>query len=108
MPEWYNPDYGPYGWDRWPGHPAQHPYYPDKFEPFVGRVPVKDYLRDIQLEQMLILAKQYKTEIMWCDIGGPTLGLEFAEQYFNLAQHEKREVTMDNRARGCCRSFCRV
>ncbi|KAH7096824.1 glycoside hydrolase [Auriculariales sp. MPI-PUGE-AT-0066] len=97
MPEWFHPDYAKYGFGVWPGHPARHAYDPDKFEPYTGYVHVKDYLRDVQLRQMEILSKEYNTEIMWCDIGGPTLGFEFAEQFFNQAQEEGREVTMDNR-----------
>jgi len=64
MPEWFHPDYAKYGFGRWPGGLARNPYYPDKFERYEGYVKVDDYLRDVQLEQMLILTQEYGTEIM--------------------------------------------
>ncbi|EJD47020.1 glycoside hydrolase [Auricularia subglabra TFB-10046 SS5] len=97
MPEWFNPDAGPYGFGNWPGQPARHPFKPNEFEPFTGHLPVDDYLRDVQLAQMQILAERYGTEIMWCDIGGPNLTLTFAADFYNQAQREGREVTLNNR-----------
>ncbi|KAF8604399.1 glycoside hydrolase [Ceratobasidium sp. AG-I] len=97
MPEWFNPDAGPYGFGTFPGHLARNAYNESKEEPYTGRIPGKDYLRDIQLAHMKTLAHDYETEIMWCDIGGPNKTLEFAAEWYNSATKAGREVTMNNR-----------
>lgn len=60
----YNPDAGPYGFGTWVGERARNAYDTSKVEPYTGRLPGRDYLRDEQLAQMKILAKEYETEIM--------------------------------------------
>ncbi|KAG8706494.1 hypothetical protein FRC11_008185, partial [Ceratobasidium sp. 423] len=97
MPEWFNPDAGPYGFGNWPGHLATGAYNHSLIEPYTGRLEGKDYLRDIQLEHMRILAQEYGTEIMWCDIGGPNRTLEFAAEWYNHAAKAGKQVTMNNR-----------
>ncbi|QRV85448.1 alpha-L-fucosidase [Ceratobasidium sp. AG-Ba] len=97
MPEWFNPDAGPYGFGTFPGHLARNAYNQSKVEPYTGWLPGKDYLRDIQLAHMKTLAQKYETEIMWCDIGGPNKTLEFAAEWYNDATRAGREVTMNNR-----------
>ncbi|KAB5589392.1 Alpha-L-fucosidase [Ceratobasidium theobromae] len=64
MPEWFNPDAGPYGFGSWPGQLARGAYNHSLIEPYTGRLKGKDYLRDIQMEHMRILAEEYETEIM--------------------------------------------
>jgi alpha-L-fucosidase len=82
MPEWYvftviilasslksvisrfNPDAGPYGFGSWPGHLAQNAFNHSETEPYTGRLPVDDYLEDVQLAHMRQLAFEYETEIM--------------------------------------------
>ncbi|KAH7325490.1 glycoside hydrolase superfamily [Rhizoctonia solani] len=97
MPEWFNPDAGPYGFGNWPGHLATGAYNHSLLEPYTGRLEGKDYLRDIQLEHMRILADEYGTEIMWCDIGGPNRTLEFAAEWYNRAAKAGKQVTINNR-----------
>ncbi|KZT55693.1 glycoside hydrolase family 29 protein [Calocera cornea HHB12733] len=97
MPEWFSPDYAAYGIDRFPGGLAENPFKPGDREAYTGRLEVKDYLRDVQLAQMRILAQQYGTEIMWCDIGGPNLTRIFAPEWYAQAAKEGRQVTMNNR-----------
>lgn len=60
----YNPDAGPYGFGTWVGELARNAYNTSEVEPYTGRLEGRDYLRDEQLAQMKILAKQYETEIM--------------------------------------------
>lgn len=56
----FNPDAGPYGFGSWPGHLAQHPFDRCKYEEYTGRMNVSDYLEDVQLAQMRILATKYE------------------------------------------------
>jgi len=97
MPEWFSPDYARYGIDRFPGGLAENPYKEGEREGYTGRTEVGDYLRDVQLAQMRMLAEQYGTEIMWCDIGGPNLTQHFTPQFYARAQAEGRQVTINNR-----------
>ena len=85
MPEWFNPLYSRYGRInfvshllhcriaftecRQPGGMAHNPYHPNDTEPYTGYRPADDYIEDIQLAQMRILARDYKTDLMWCDVG---------------------------------------
>ncbi|TDL21983.1 glycoside hydrolase [Rickenella mellea] len=96
MPEWFNPDYKKYGWGAFPGGPIKNPFT-GKDEPFTGRVPIDDYLTDLQLPQQLTLIEKYGTEIMWCDIGGANLYADMASHYYNYAWSQGRQVTVDNR-----------
>ncbi|KDQ18267.1 glycoside hydrolase family 29 protein [Botryobasidium botryosum FD-172 SS1] len=96
MPEWFNPDAGSYGFGNWPGHLARSPYN-NKLEPYTGRIEGKDYLQEIQLAHMMALAKDYETEIMWCDIGGPNLTVQFAREWYPYAESQGRQVIMNNR-----------
>ncbi|KAH9890799.1 glycoside hydrolase family 29 protein [Xylariomycetidae sp. FL2044] len=93
LPEWYNPDFGPYGFDMynstevpatnsWPGVPAVNPYTGVE-EPYTGRVPVADYLEDLQRPQMEILAYEYGIDILWCDIGAANSTDAFAAEWWN-------------------------
>ncbi|KAG9016112.1 hypothetical protein FRB93_011586 [Tulasnella sp. JGI-2019a] len=99
MPEWFNPDAGAggYGFGDFPGHLPVNPYNESSVDPYTGRLEGKDYLRDIQLEHMKMLAYNYETEIMWCDIGGPNLTREFAEDWYPFAESQGRQVVMNNR-----------
>lgn len=69
----------------------------NKTVPYTGFVEVDDYLTGIQLPQMNILAYNYDTEIMWCDIGGPSLSDEFAANWLNYAFQHNKAVTFNNR-----------
>lgn len=95
LPEWFHPDYLPYGFGRWPGGNATNPFTNTTL-PYTGYVPVNDYLKDVVLPEMQTLA-QLGTEIMWCDIGGPNVTVEFASQWYNAAISQNRQVVMNNR-----------
>ncbi|KZT22439.1 glycoside hydrolase family 29 protein [Neolentinus lepideus HHB14362 ss-1] len=97
MPEWFSPDYAPYGFSEWPGGLARNVFYPSELEPYTGRLNISDYLADLQLPHMLTLAETYETEIMWCDIGGPNRTPEFAAQFYNNAMAKGLQVAINNR-----------
>ncbi|KAI9740399.1 MAG: hypothetical protein M1834_004979 [Cirrosporium novae-zelandiae] len=104
LPEWYNPDFGPYGFAQstgnastsWPGILAVNPYT-NITEPYTGRIPVSDFITDLMVPQMNILAYNYSTEIMWCDCGAANGSASFAAAWYNAARSENREVTMNSR-----------
>lgn len=95
LPEWFHPDYQKYGFATWPGGNATDPYTGEKL-PYTGYVHVEDYVQDLILPEMLVLAEM-GTEIMWCDIGGPNLTTLFASQFYNAAASKGKQVTMNNR-----------
>jgi alpha-L-fucosidase len=95
LPEWFNPDYLPYGFGRWPGGNATNPFT-NVTLPYTGYVTHDDYVQDLVLPQMLTLASM-GSELMWCDIGGPNMTAEFAASWFNNATVQGRQVTMNNR-----------
>ncbi|KAG8860319.1 hypothetical protein FRB96_003968 [Tulasnella sp. 330] len=99
MPEWFNPDAGRggYGFGDFPGTLAHNAYNDTMLELYTGRLRNKDYLRDIQLAHMKMLAYDYETEIIWCDIGGPNLTKEFAQDWYPFAESQGRQVVMNNR-----------
>jgi len=76
LPEWYNPDYAPYGFAQfpgnasttWPGILANNPYT-GEVEPYTGRTNISDFITDLMVPQMEMLAYEYETDIMWCDCG---------------------------------------
>lgn len=104
LPEWYNPDFGPYGYAEtagnasvsWPGILANNPYT-GAVEPYTGRLPINDFIEDLMLPQMNKLAYDYETEIMWCDCGGANASAAFASNWFNWASTQGREVTINDR-----------
>ncbi|KAI2469123.1 glycoside hydrolase family 29 protein [Annulohypoxylon bovei var. microspora] len=107
LPEWFNPDFGPYGFDQfdpaqvpgttsWPGVAAANPYT-GALEPYTGRVPAGDFLADVMLPQMNALAYDYGTDIMWCDCGAANATAEFAASWFAAARREGRQVAINSR-----------
>ncbi|KAK0471571.1 glycoside hydrolase family 29 protein [Armillaria novae-zelandiae] len=97
LPEWFSPDYSPYGFGAWPGGLAHNAFDGLLLDPYTGRLNITDYIEDIQLPHMLDLAKKYETNIMWCDIGGPNKTLEFTAEFYNNAFAQGRQVTINNR-----------
>jgi alpha-L-fucosidase len=95
LPEWFHPDYSPYGFGNWPGGASKNPFTNETI-PYSGYVPVKDYLKDVVVPSMETLAG-LGTDILWCDIGGPNLTSEFAASWYNSAAVTGRQVTMNNR-----------
>ncbi|KAH0267099.1 glycoside hydrolase family 29 protein, partial [Aureobasidium melanogenum] len=100
LPEWFHPDYKKYGFGdshgaAWPGGLALNPYT-NQTLPYTGYVPVNDFVSDLILPEMQILA-QMGTEIMWCDIGGPNLTAEFSAGYFNNMAAQGKQVLINNR-----------
>ncbi|KAK7447018.1 hypothetical protein VKT23_014231 [Stygiomarasmius scandens] len=96
MPEWFHPDFAPYGFSSWPGVLAHNAFNASDTEPYTGYVHVDDYIEDLQLPQMLSLAEKYGTEIMWCDIGGPNMTIDFAPAFYNAAMAEEHQVTLND------------
>ncbi|CAK7221069.1 hypothetical protein SBRCBS47491_004401 [Sporothrix bragantina] len=90
MPEWFNPDYGPYGFGRWLGILAKNPYTGNP-EPYTGKAKTAkgyDYVRDLQIPQMETLAYKYETDILWCDCGPATNATaRFAADWWNRSLH---------------------
>ncbi|CZS97905.1 uncharacterized protein RAG0_06780 [Rhynchosporium agropyri] len=104
LPEWFNPLFGPYGFlqttdpgtTSWPGILAKNPYTGED-EPYTGALPKDDFIADLMVPQMEILAYDYETDIMWCDCGASNGTAEFAAKWFNHAASKGRQVTMNNR-----------
>ncbi|KAK5123125.1 hypothetical protein LTR85_003323 [Meristemomyces frigidus] len=104
LPEWFNPDFGPYGFSQldsntsttWPGIIARNPYT-GLDEPYTGRIPVDDFIADLMVPQMEILAYNYSTDIMWCDCGAANGTANFAAKWWNAARAQNREVTINSR-----------
>ncbi|KAH8900589.1 alpha-L-fucosidase [Thozetella sp. PMI_491] len=104
LPEWFNPDFGPYGFDSstspstvsWPGILATNPYT-GVTEPYTGHVPVGDFITDLMVPQMEILAYDYNVDIMWCDCGQANGTAEFAANWWNKASEQNRQVTINSR-----------
>ncbi len=104
LPEWFNPDFGPYGFAEttapssvaWLGIEAQNPYT-NATEPYTGRVPIDDYLTDLLAPHMERLAYEYETDIMWCDVGGANVTAAFASDWWNTAGRAGRQVVMNSR-----------
>ncbi|KAF8985934.1 glycoside hydrolase family 29 protein [Cyathus striatus] len=97
LPEWFNPSYAPYGFSQWPGGLARNAFNSTVFEPYTGYLPIEDYVNDLQYEHMKRIVEVYDSDIMWCDIGGPNNTLRFAAEFYNHAQEQGREVTINNR-----------
>jgi alpha-L-fucosidase len=95
LPEWFHPDYAKYGFGDWPGGQAKDPFT-NQTVPYTGYVSINDYLENLILPSMKTLAAM-GTDIMWCDIGGPNLTLQFASEWFNSAATSGRQVTLNNR-----------
>ena len=66
-------------------------------EPYTGYVEVNDFLQDIMKPQMEALFYQYETDILWCDVGGPTVLPDIAPEWFNRAKQEGRQVVANAR-----------
>ncbi|KAM3416885.1 hypothetical protein BST61_g8473 [Cercospora zeina] len=94
-PEWFHPDYKKYGFGAWPGGNATNPYT-NQTLPYTGYVAINDYITDLMVPEMQILADM-GTEIMWCDIGGPNMTAEWAAKYFNDNAAKGREVSINAR-----------
>lgn len=67
-------------------------------ETYTGFVNVSDFIQDIQLSQQNVLAYNYDTEIMWCDIAGSANNATiFASEWINWARDQGRQVTFNSR-----------
>lgn len=104
LPEWYNPDFGPYGFSQydkvgstnWLGISATNPFT-NLTEPYTGRIEVDDFITDVQYPQMETLAYRYGSDIMWCDCGTANETAAFASAWWNQARAEGRQVVMNSR-----------
>ncbi|CAI6342261.1 unnamed protein product [Periconia digitata] len=104
LPEWFNPSWGPYGFSQYdrpdstthPGIIARNPYT-NETEPYTGWIPVDDFIDDVMVPQMDILAYEYESDIMWCDAGAANGTAEFASRWWNWARDNDRDVTVNSR-----------
>ena len=104
IPEWFNPDWGKYGFTQFdrvtstshPGIIARNPYTGLE-EPYTGRLPIGDFIEDLMVPQMEALAYNYNTDIMWCDAGAANDTARFAARWFNWARSQGRQVTINDR-----------
>ncbi|KUI59361.1 Tissue alpha-L-fucosidase [Cytospora mali] len=104
LPEWYNPDFGPYGFKQhdtvkstsWLGMLATNPFT-NLTEPYTGKVPTENFIDDLQYPQMETLAYKYGSDIMWCDAGTANKTAEFASEWWNWARTQDKQVVMNSR-----------
>ncbi|KAL1608122.1 hypothetical protein SLS60_003061 [Paraconiothyrium brasiliense] len=106
LPEWFNPSWGKYGFAQYgpenpggtthPGIIARNPFT-NKTEPYTGYIPVEDFIQDVMVPQMDILAYNYETEIMWCDAGASNGTADFAYRWWNWAREQGRDVAINSR-----------
>ena len=106
IPEWFNPSWGKYGFAQYgperpdgtthPGIIARNPFT-NETEPYTGHVEVGDFIEDVMVPQMDILAYEYESDIMWCDAGASNGTAHFASRWFEYARAEWRDVTINNR-----------
>ncbi|KAF2179763.1 glycoside hydrolase family 29 protein [Zopfia rhizophila CBS 207.26] len=104
LPEWFNPDWGKYGFAQYdtpsstthPGIIARNPYTGLE-EPYTGRIQVSDFIKDVMVPQMNILAYEYGSDIMWCDAGASNGTADFAARWFNHARGQGRDVAVNSR-----------
>ncbi|KAF2713797.1 glycoside hydrolase family 29 protein [Pleomassaria siparia CBS 279.74] len=104
LPEWFNPSWGKYGFAQYdrpdstthPGIIARNPFT-NLTEPYTGHVEVEDFIEDVMVPQMDILAYEYESDIMWCDAGASNGTANFAARWFEYARVEGRDVTINSR-----------
>lgn len=104
LPEWFNPDWGKYGFTQFdrvtstshPGIIARNPYTGLE-EPYTGRLPIDDFITDLMVPQMETLVYTYGSDIMWCDAGASNGTDVFAAKWFNWARSQGRQVTINDR-----------
>ncbi|KAJ6436538.1 glycoside hydrolase [Purpureocillium lavendulum] len=97
VPEFYtpaSPQNSGLGWHFYLGAPKNA--YTGKEVPYTGFVQ-NEFISGIQLPQMNILANDYDTELMWCDMKGPSMADRFAADYFNKAFRANKPVVMNDR-----------
>ncbi|TRM59910.1 glycoside hydrolase family 29 protein [Schizophyllum amplum] len=97
LPEWYHPDYEPYGRAIFPGRPALNAFTGECCDPYVGYIPVDDFLEGVQRPQMEKLFHTYDTDILWCDIAGASVFSKIAADWYNYAASQDRQVVRNNR-----------
>ncbi|KAJ7598895.1 glycoside hydrolase [Mycena floridula] len=122
LPEWFNPAFAKYGHagggdDLY--HPTGDPGTPGAdilqrtgfagglahnaynasapLEPYTGYIEVDDFLQDIMRPQMETLFYKYEADILWCDVGGPTVFPDIASAWFNWAKANGRQVLANAR-----------
>ncbi|KAH7324684.1 alpha-L-fucosidase [Stachybotrys elegans] len=104
LPEWFNPDWGKYGFTQFdrvtstshPGIIARNPYTGLE-EPYTGRLPIGDFISDLMVPQMETLVYTYGSDIIWCDAGASNGTDVFAAEWFNWARRQGRQVTINDR-----------
>ncbi|KAF2790356.1 glycoside hydrolase family 29 protein [Melanomma pulvis-pyrius CBS 109.77] len=104
LPEWFNPSWGKYGFSQYnrpdstthPGIIARNPFT-NLTEPYTGHIEVEDFIQDVMVPQMDILAYEYDSDVMWCDAGASNGTADFAARWFEHARSQGRDVTINSR-----------
>lgn len=60
-------------------------------------MPVTDFVNEVQVPQMDVLAYDYETDLMWCDIGGPNNSTYMLSKWLNWAKQNGRQVSFNSR-----------
>lgn len=63
-------------------------------EPYTGYIEVDDFLVDIMKPQMEALFYNYSADILWCDVGGPTIFQDIG--VYSVFQHVRTMLTPAN------------
>ncbi|KAF8988991.1 hypothetical protein BDQ17DRAFT_1434765 [Cyathus striatus] len=64
LPKWFNPSYAQYGFLQWPGGLARNAFNSSIFEPYIGYLPIEDYVNDLRYEYMKRIVEVYDSDIM--------------------------------------------
>lgn len=106
LPEWFNPAWGKYGFAQYgpenpggtthPGIIARNPFT-NLTEPYTGFIPVDDFIADVMVPQMDILAYEYESDMLWCDAGAANGTADFAKRWWNWARAQNRDVAINSR-----------
>uniref|UniRef100_D8PTJ5 alpha-L-fucosidase n=1 Tax=Schizophyllum commune (strain H4-8 / FGSC 9210) TaxID=578458 RepID=D8PTJ5_SCHCM len=97
FPEWYHPDYAPYGRTKFPGQPALNAFTGECCDPYTGYIPVDEFTEGVQRPQLEQLFYKYDTDILWCDADGASAFPRIAADWYNYAAAQDRLVVRNNR-----------
>ncbi|KAL1705868.1 glycoside hydrolase family 29 protein [Schizophyllum commune] len=97
FPEWYHPDYAPYGRTKFPGRPALNAFTGECCDPYTGYIPVDEFTDGVQRPQLEQLFYKYDTDILWCDADGASAFPRVAADWYNYAAAQDRQVVRNNR-----------
>jgi alpha-L-fucosidase len=94
LPEWYHPSYADDSL-HWYGPPKNA--YTGREVPYTGSRLINDFVNELQVPQALEIIRNYKPDIMWCDIGGINNSTVWQEEFLNEARKQGRQVAINDR-----------